>query len=61
MNFVSFWKLVYQNKNELPGTCKTFHDDSLRVWKKSLPTNILSFSALAAHGKLPYKLIVKIS
>ena len=59
MNFVSFRKLVYQNKNT--GTCKTFHDDSLRVWKKSLPTNILSFSALAAHGKLPYKLIVNIS
>ena len=29
--YVSFLKLVYQNKNELPGTCMAFHDDSFQV------------------------------
>ena len=31
-------KLVYQNKNEVPGTSMAFYLDSFQVWKKSLPT-----------------------
>ena len=42
---VSFWKLVYQNKN---------HSDSFQVWKKLLPSKFLSSFALTAqpHQKI---------
>ena len=49
MNFVSFWKLVYQNKNESLGTSMTDHDDRFQVWKNSLPIKILSLFALTAQ------------
>ena len=42
-------KLIYQNKNELPGTSMGFHSDSFRVCKKSLPTKILSSFAVTAQ------------
>ena len=44
INIVSFLKLVYQNKNELLGTSMAW-----QVWKKSLPTEILSSFALTAQ------------
>ena len=49
INFVSFSKLVYQNKNELPGTSKAFMMIVSRFEKKSLPTKILSSFALIAQ------------
>ena len=46
---VSFSKLVYQNKNELPGTSMAFTMIASRFEKKSLPTKILSSFALTAQ------------
>ena len=48
-NIVSFSKLVYQNKNELPGTSMAFMMIVSRFEKKSLPTKILSSFALIAQ------------
>ena len=46
---VSFFKLVYQNKNELPGTSMAFTMIVSRFEKKSLPTKILSSFAMTAQ------------
>ena len=52
---MSFFKLVYQNKNELPATSMAFTVIVSRIEKKSLPSKILSSFALTAQ---PYQNIV---
>ena len=49
---MSFFKLVYQNKTELPGTSMAFTVIVSRIDKKSLPSKILSSFALTAQ---PYQ------
>ena len=52
---MSFFKLVYQNKNELPAASMAFTVIVSRIDKKSLPSKILSSFALTAQ---PYQNIV---
>ena len=49
---MSFFKLVYQNKNELPAASMAFTVIVSRIEKKSLPSKILSSFALTAQ---PYQ------
>ena len=49
---MSFFKLVYLNKNELPGTSMAFTVIVSRIDKKSLPSKIPSSFALTAQ---PYQ------